>query len=112
MTRRYFDGDYADRPIRVTLGYDRPLDEFFLQIIYRPKDEDEELEDYPYVYVSLDDPDALTDDLEYFRAKLRELHIVVPESMFLAVNEDAADGVGNLIAEHFANGRIMLRHRY
>ena len=112
MTRRYFDCSHAQGPVRVTLGYDRPLDEFFLQVARRPRDENDEIElsDHPYVYLSLDDPEAPTDDLEYFRSKLRDIGITLPESMYLAVEEDALERIGNLIAEHFANGRIMLRH--
>lgn len=110
MTRRYFDTQHSTGPVRVILGYDRPLDEFFLQVARRPRHEDDDIPDHDaYVYLSLDDPHARTDDLEYFRAQLTALGLQIPESMFLAVTEDALDRVGNLIAEHFANGRIMLR---
>jgi hypothetical protein len=112
MTRRYCEGLYLDSPVRVTLGYDRPLDEFFLQIARIPHEEidDADISDDPYLYVSLADPDALRDDLEYFRSKLTELEIAVPESLFLAVTQDAIEGIGNLVAEHFADGRIVVHY--
>ncbi len=110
MTRRYFDTQHTTGPVRVILGYDRPLDEYFLQVRRQPRVEDEEIEeDNLYVYLSLADPDARIDDLDYFRTKLRELALQIPESMFLAVTEDAVNRAGNLTAEHFSNGRIMLR---
>jgi len=112
MTRRYFEGLRPEGPVRVTLGYDRPLDECFLQVARNPRDKNDDMETFDdwYLYLSVADPDAPTDDLEYFRSKLAELGIEVPESPFLAVTQDAIKRVGNLVAEHFADGRIIVHY--
>lgn len=45
--------------------------------------------------------------MDYYREKIEKLGLVVPESLFQAMEEDAARGVGNRYAQHFADGRIV-----
>lgn len=99
MSRHYFDCEHNSRRIRVTLGYDRPLLEFFLQV-HELSSEDDGL-----LYASLADLDAMVKDIDYFRHKLRSLQIEVPETVFAAVIEDCAHCAGNKVVEHFADGR-------
>jgi hypothetical protein len=91
--------------VRVRLGYDRPLNEFFLQVERIGARSD--LGHALFLYASIHDPFNTGDDLDYYRHKLEQLGVVVPESLFRAVEEDAARGVGNRCAEHFADGRIV-----
>jgi hypothetical protein len=57
------------------------------------------------IYASNDDPENTGSDLDYYRKKLQKLGVVVPESMFEAVEEDAAHS--NRCAQHFGDGRII-----
>jgi hypothetical protein len=61
----------------------------------------------PFLYASIDDPFNSGDDLDYYREKIEKLGLVVPESLFQAVEDDAARGVGNRCAQHVADGRIV-----
>ena len=100
MSRHFLDCEY-----RVTLGYDRPLDQFFLQVARLPSDPAQD-EESPFVYASIDDPNDRC-NLEYYWAKLRELGITVPATMFLEVSNDAFNRVGNRYVQHFADGRFV-----
>lgn len=104
MSRHFFDGELRCA-VRVRLGYDRPLNEFFLQVERIGADPGQGHS--PFLYASIDDPFNTGDDLDYYREKLEKLGLVVPESLFQAVAEDAARGVGNRYAQHFADGRIV-----
>lgn len=104
MSRHFFECELRCT-VRVTLGYDRPLNEFFLQI--ERIGARAELGHPPFLYASLDDPFNGGDDLDYYRDKIEKFGLVVPESAFQAVEEDAARGVGNRCAQHFADGRIV-----
>lgn len=61
----------------------------------------------PFLYASVDDPNHTGDDLDYCREKLDKLGLVVPESLYRAVEEDAARS--QRYAAHFADGRIIER---
>lgn len=104
MSAHYFDTVHADHPVRVTLGYDRPLDYFHLTIARTSgsmSDEDH------FVYCNLLDPELPRGDcvdLEYYRDKLRELGITIPESMFHETELDAINRVGNRAIRHHQDG--------
>lgn len=104
MSRHFFDCELRCA-VRVRLGYDRPLNEFFLQVERVGADPGQGHS--PFLYASVDDPFNAGDDLDYYREKLEKLGLVVPESLFQAVEEDVARGVGNRYTQHFADGRIV-----
>lgn len=104
MSRHFFDCELRCA-VRVRLGYDRPLNEFFLQVERIGADPGQGHS--PFLYASIDDPFNSGDDLDYYREKIEKLGLVVPQSLFEAVEEDAARGVGNRCAQHFADGRIV-----
>lgn len=96
MTRHYFDTHYAKQLVRVTLGYDRPLNSFFMQVQRLGNTDD------PFIYSSAGDPEALQHDPDDFAAKLVKLGISVPSSLFEEVWTDGAERRGNRIVEHLA----------
>lgn len=104
MSRHFFDCELRCA-VRVRLGYDRPLNEFFLQIERIGADPGQGHS--PFLYASVDDPFNTGDDLDYYREKIEKFGLVVPESLFQAVEEDTARGVGNRYVQHFADGRIV-----
>lgn len=110
MSRHSYSAIYSNRKVEVTIGFDRPLQEFFMTIQYlEPSgtEAEEEDEESDIVYSNLSDPDApCIRDLAYFRAKLRSLDITVPESMLREVQNDADHQVGNRIVRHFEDGTM------
>ena len=116
MSQHYILCERNGYRVRVTLGYDRRLDRYFLNVEQDGIDPDEPpfpsgqiLNEQSVFYVSLYDLEAPYDDMNYFREKLRSFGIVVPESFFLAVEEDAIECVGNYVVEHFADGMMRVR---
>lgn len=120
MSRHYFDTEFKNCPVQVVLGYDRPLDCFFLTVMYDPPPAggaslppgapgrgDAINDNRLIVYSNLADPaGAFNHDLDYYRAKLSALGISVPESMFRETEQDAVRRAGNRQVQHHADGRI------
>lgn len=92
----------AGQPVQVLLGFDRPLGHVFLVV------EGEAAND-GYLYSNLDDKNAFGRDLDYYRAKLAELNINVPESMFEQVTNDSRNNVGNRSVEYQPDGSFRDR---
>jgi hypothetical protein len=88
----------------VRLGYDRPLDEFFLHIEFRDSGVED---DHALLYVSINDSGADTKRLSYFAGVLAKYRINVPRSLFREVAVDAFFRVGNRCVEHFEDGRMV-----
>ena len=84
--------------VGVLIGWDRPLQQFFLVV--------EELdspasEEGAYLYSNLSDQEARgCRDIGYFEGKLQELGIEVPAEMLLEVAADKANNVGNRYVNH------------
>jgi hypothetical protein len=99
MSRHFYDcTDSSGRPIRVRIGFDRPLQEFFFQIELRGEHE--------FLYASIDDPYD-SGELAYYNQKLAEHALVVPVSLWIEVINDAASNAGNRCAQHFLDGRVV-----
>ncbi len=100
MSRHHLRTVRDGRPVLVVMGYDRPLDEFFLQL----------WEDGPGVdadepaYSSLDEPVADWRDIATVVRRLEELDVAVPRSMVDAVVADGACRAGNRVVEHALDG--------
>lgn len=67
-------------------------------------DADEEADDEGIVYSNPNERDAFDKPLAYYREKLAQLRIEVPESMFAEVERDAARNVGNRHVWHGPEG--------
>ena len=90
--------------MRVRLGYDRPLDEFFLHIEFRDSGADDE---HTLLYASINDLSANTKKLSYFAGVLANYGIKVPSNLFREVAVDAFCRVGNRYVQHFEDGRMV-----
>lgn len=105
---------HQDRPLRVSLGWDRPTQGFFMTLLYldgQPAfpelaaldEDDENFDDQPWVYHNMFDLDLggrQPGNLDHFLGKLGEFQIVVPDTMIAAVQQDAESNVGNRVVEH------------
>ena len=113
MSQHIFQKNSGAQTVRVVLGYDRPLNYFFLTVqrlnsssapspFGAPSDDDD-----GFLYSNLSDPDAgFRADLQYYRDRLKQLAITIPERMFDEVTADAANRVGNRVVRYLANGEM------
>jgi hypothetical protein len=97
MSQHYFQTEHKGLPVTVQLGWDRPLQQFYMVIEHGQSAQRESGdEDDSYLYSNLGDPQAIgCKDLDYFAEKLNDLGITVPDSMIREVWRDAGFNVGN-----------------
>lgn len=106
MSQHLFETHHQGFPITVILGWDRPMQCFFLvikkpaELIGGPK----YVYDDEVLYSNLYDDSPFNHDLEYYSDVLRHFQIVVPASMFAEVVRDAIRSVGNRVVKHEADG--------
>lgn len=91
--------------VHVALGYDEAANGYFLEVIRLGADLGQGYS--PFLYTSAEDSYNTGDDLDYLRGKLEKLGLVLPESMYRAVEEDATRS--NRYVEHFSDGRMVER---
>lgn len=99
MSQHCYQSTYQGQPITILMGWDRPLQGFFMVI------HEEEKEDY--VYTNLEDPTLFScsgfpHSLDHFQQKLIELRLSVPALMIQEIKKDAVANMGNryVIYEH------------
>ena len=98
MSDRTCNSIFNNKPVTVTMGWDAPLQRYFMVVEY-VDDEDVEnnsTDENPNgtIYSNLDDVTIdensyLDKSMRYFEDKLKELNITVPEVM---INETITDG--------------------
>lgn len=98
MSRHSFDTRHKGRRVRVVAGYDRPLDEFFLQILRAAADNDAAQDEF--VFTSLGEPGGDWSDPQTLTARLAELRIAPPVSFLPAILDDRCRQIGNRLAIH------------
>ena len=103
MSRRLIRLRKDGRWLELVLGYDRPLQELFLQVAHA--DDAGERADTSWIYDSAHEPHADWTRLATVCDALRRLGLVVPAEMLLAVWRDQRYQAGNLIVRHDA-GRL------
>lgn len=112
MSRHYFGTEHKGMPITVVLGWDRPMGHFFL-VVHKPaelSDRSMRVDDDDFLYSNLHERTPFELDLDYYRQVLRYFGITVPESMFIEVQRDAEENVGNRDITHQADGSFIERH--
>jgi hypothetical protein len=102
MSRHHVHTVRDGSPCIVVMGYDRPLNEFFLQLWNDAPGADA---DEP-AYSSLHEPAADWRDIATVLRRLRELGIEVPHSMIDAVVADSFRRAGNRVVEHPPDGGV------
>lgn len=92
---------YRDREVVVVAGYDRPLNDLFLQVLGH-EDAPRAVEEC-VLYSSLHEPQRDWTDINTMSDKLTELGIEVPDSLLEAVYLDQLFHVGNRMVRHHLN---------
>lgn len=102
MSKHLFKTKFHNEPITICIGWDRPLQGYFM-FIERPEcDQDEDR----YLYSNLDDEESHPETIDRFLEILRCLNLAVPEPMVKEVLEDGVSNCGNKTVEHrIENGR-------
>jgi len=110
MSQHTFLTTCNGQPVRVLLGWDRPLQYHFLVVEYtdRPGGDPACCDGEPFVYSNLDDPNAIGADLDYYVGILGSLGITVPQSMIDQVRLDGEFNRGNFVVEHVGEGRFTV----
>lgn len=109
MSQHWFETTHENRPIKVVIGWDRPLHYafMFIQRLDSAEGEDEDL------YSTLSDSevgDVTFQGLEplgRYRQILKGFGIEVPASLFDQTRSDHDRNVGNRIVRHAADGTFQ-----
>lgn len=117
MSQHCFSTTHAGQRVSVQLGWDRPIGHYFMVIEWEDSgsavtpvscptdsDMDDGTNDDTLLYSNLDEPEPFGLSLACFRAKLTELGIEVPESMFEQVEIDRRSRTGNRQVWHAVDG--------
>lgn len=105
MSQHRFTTECNGSPISILMGYDYPLDGYFM-VIERlstgtddvSDDKDHEADEY--LYSNLYEVESHPKSLACYQQKLAELNIEVPAQMLEEIIEDRAQRVGNKFVRH------------
>ncbi|MFC4311692.1 hypothetical protein ACFPN2_21580 [Steroidobacter flavus] len=101
MSRHIVDAKFEDHPIRVTVGFDRPSNSFYLHIGWVSARTGSVFAYAADLKLAYDPSDWRT-----IRGFLESQRIVVPESVWTELAFDRATGRGNRVVRHHADGRM------
>ncbi len=99
MSQHYYVTTHQGRPVRVLMGWDRPLQGYFMVIANMDATADEP----EFLYSNLDDtdlPKAQPDNLDPFLERLRTFGIELPHSMISIAFLDGEFNTGNRSIDH------------
>ena len=104
MSQHYFNTAVAGEPVTVTMGWDRPLQGYFMMIESAGREQ--------YLYNNLEDlaliPEGgFADSLDYFIEKMKELGVTVPDRMLNEIRVDGGLNVGNRHVAYGVDGTIL-----
>ena len=95
MSQHFFNTTYQEKPVIVLIGYDRPMQGFFMVIDYSSGDEEE-----GYIYSNLFEEETHPNDLGNYQVKLEELGIRITDEMFKELEFDQINRIGNKTVRH------------
>lgn len=99
MSKHIFTGVIGEAGIEVQMGWDRPLQRYYLLVERNGRDEP--------LYDSIGDPRARTcQDLCYFRDVLAGLNVVVPRDLTAQVLRDKMRDTVNRVVHYDASGGL------
>lgn len=101
VSQHSFHTRYRGQEVVVVTGYDRPLNDLFLQVMGcegDPQDEEDCV-----LYSSIHEPQRDWSDINTVSSKLTELGIEVPDCLLEAVYLDQLFHVGNRMLRHHSD---------
>lgn len=111
MSQHCFESQTSTgRPVEVLIGYDRPLNGFFL--IVSDTSTAEASDEDVFIYSNLSDVElidlgGLTLDLEHFKRKLSLLGVALPSPIEAGLQEDRRLRVGNRFRLYDSAGQML-----
>ena len=104
MSQHSFATTFENRPVKVVMGWDRPLQGYFCFV----ERQDAGAGEAEYLYSNLDDRAlarrmGFSPSTDYFTEKLMALGIAVPRTMIAEVRLDCAMNIGNRYVRHQAD---------
>ena len=110
MSQHHYACTWQGRPISVLMGWDRPLQGFFMVIEFDDAG-DEDDEEAWLLYSNLNDsdltPTGMSRSCGYFQEKLAVLGVSVPTQMIEAIERDGQDNTGNKEVWYDHKGRVV-----
>ena len=106
MSQHILNTQQADKDIAVMMGWDRPLQGYFMNVVESRTNNDK------YMYSSSDDP-ALTacggfpETVEHFLNQLTQMNISIPEAMLDGVELDGVFNSGNRVVFYNDDGVVV-----
>lgn len=103
MSQHFYPTEHQGRPATILIGWDRPLQGYFMVI------EDDGTDDDQFIYSNLEDPAlpcGVSRSLDPFQRKLAELGLALPASVLDAVRADAAANTGNRYVAYDKDGNV------
>lgn len=92
MSQHVYDAIVGDRKIEVFMGWDRPLQGFFMVL------EEDGADDY--LFSNLYEPVTHPKTLDRFIEVLAGLGIALPDEMIAEMEQDKLDNAGNKLVQH------------
>lgn len=111
MSQHQFPAALADgSKARVTVGWDRPLQGFFMLIERSGRTKGDEV----FAYSNMDDKNllnsfGLSPDLQYFEEKAKEFGIEIPRPVQQAVLQDGEVNTGNWLVGFDSKGCVLTK---
>ncbi len=120
MSQHYVSTQRDGENIEILLGWDRPLSGFFMVVSQQLEpacdcDPDGDLIsgcEVKYFYSNLGDPElkhGFSNDPFYFKKKLVELNIEMPDEIFNIMLQDGLNNVGNAVRCYDLTDNVLLK---
>lgn len=103
MSNHTFKTTHNDRPVLVNAGWDRPLQGFFMTVLYT-----DSTEDWEFAFNNLEMEQPNPREFNVYVKALQDLGIKCPLAMFLDIISDGRANMGNKVVEWNAQGEQLL----
>jgi hypothetical protein len=100
MSQHYFFTQHQGEPIKVFMGYDKPLDGYFMVIEKEEDSDNDDEDDDGLLYSNLFEEYSHPNNLDGYLAVLKTMNIVVPQQMLDEIKQDFLHRVGNKVVYH------------